>query len=252
MSADKLPQQQSCAHNEVQQSCAPIVHMETNAEKFINRHAMAPQWSFRLLICGQTGCGKTNLLLNLLLNYLYYNKLYVYAKDLSESSYIYLQEFFDDVHRKVEEDYNCIESIATFSSNKADIVDVDDLDKEYQNLIVFDDFVTEKDQDSIIELFTRGRKKNVSVIYLTQSYYSTPKDIRLQCNYFMFFNIGSKREIIEIEKDHTIGLTKEEFLHLFKLATEDPYSFMTIDLKTKEKRNKFRKNLDYRIGIVYE
>jgi type IV secretory pathway VirB4 component len=223
--------------------------METNAEKFINRHVMAPQWPFRLLICGQTGCGKTNLLLNLLLDYLYYNKLYVYAKDLSESSYIFLQEFFDDLHRKLE-DYKITEHIATFSSNKSDIIDVDHLDKEYQNLIVFDDFVTEKDQDSIIELFTRGRKKNTSVIYLTQSYYSTPKDIRLQCNYFMFFNIGSKREVIEIEKDHAIGLTKEEFLELFKLATEDPYSFMMIDLKTKDKRKTFRKNLDICVQFV--
>jgi energy-coupling factor transporter ATP-binding protein EcfA2 len=235
-----------------QQICAPIIHIETDTQEFINRHVLAPQWPFRLLICGQTGCGKTNLLLNLLLNYLYYNKLYVYAKDLSESSYMYLQEFFDDLHKKIEEDYNMTESIATFSSNKADIVDVDDLDKEYQNLIIFDDFVTEKDQDSIIELFTRGRKKNASVIYLTQSYYSTPKDIRLQCNYFMFFNIGSKREVIEIEKNHAIGLTKEEFLRLFDFSTEDPYSFMMIDLKTKEKRNKFRKNLDYSIDIAYE
>jgi hypothetical protein len=176
----------------------------------------------------------------------------VYAKDLSESSYMFLQEFFDDVHRKLDEDYEMTEQIATFSSNKTDIVDVDNLDKEYQNLIVFDDFVTEKDQDSIIELFTRGRKKNASVIYLTQSYYSTPKDIRLQCNYFMFFNIGSKREVIEIEKDHAIGVTKEEFLEMFKSATEDPYSFMMIDLKTNEKRNKFRKNLDMRMGITYE
>jgi len=243
MSADELPQQQSCA---------PIFYIKTDKQEFINRHVLAPQWPFRLLICGQTGCGKTNLLLNLLLNYLYYNRLYVYAKDLSESSYMFLQEFFYDVHRKLDEDYNITESIATFSSNKAAIVDVDDLDKEYQNLIVFDDFVTEKDQDSIIELFTRGRKKNTSVIYLTQSYYSTPKDIRLQCNYFMFFNIGSKREVIEIEKDHAIGVTKEEFLEMFKSATEDPYSFMMIDLKTKEKRNKFRKNLDMRMGIRYE
>jgi len=235
-----------------QQSCAPIIHIETDKQEFINRHVLAPQWPFRLLICGQTGCGKTNLLLNLLLNYLYYNKLYVYTKDLSESSYMFLQEFFDDVHRKVKEDYNMTESIAKFFSSKSDIADVDDLDKEYQNLIIFDDFVTERDQDSIIELFTRGRKKNASVIYLTQSYYSTPKDIRLQCNYFMFFNIGSKREVIEIEKDHAIGVTKEEFLEMFKSATEDPYSFMMIDLKTKEKRNKFRKNLDMRMGIVYD
>jgi len=133
-------------HKEVvkQQSCAPIFHIKTDTQEFINRHVLVPQWPFRLLICGQTGCGKTNLLLNLLFNYLYYNRLYVYAKDLSESSYMFLQEFFDDVHRKLEEDYEITEQIVTFSSNKADIVDVDNLDKEYQNLIVFDDFVTEK------------------------------------------------------------------------------------------------------------
>jgi len=68
----------------------------------------------------------------------------------------------------------------------------------------------------------------------------------------LFFNIGSKREVIEIEKDHSIGLIKDEFLRLFDFATEDPYSFMMIDLKTKEKRNKFRKNLDMRMGIVYD
>jgi hypothetical protein len=73
--------------------------------------------------------------------------------------------------------------IAHFSSNKSDIVQVDNLDKEYQNLIIFDGFVTEKDEDLIIDLFIRGRKKNASVIYLTQSYFSTPKDIRLECSY---------------------------------------------------------------------
>src|SRR6266568_4911042 len=130
------------AVDEPPQDRAPIVHMETNAEKFINRHVLAPQWPFRLLICGQTGCGKTNLLLNLLLDYLYYNKLYVYAKDLSESSYMFLQEFFDEIHKKMEEKYEIREPIATFFSNKSDIIDVDDLDKENQNLFVFDDFVT--------------------------------------------------------------------------------------------------------------
>jgi hypothetical protein len=67
----------------------------------------------------------------------------------------------------------------TFSSSKDDIVNVDDLDKEYQNLIMFDDFVTEADQHLIIDLFIRSRKKNCSLIYLTQSYFSTPKDIQL-------------------------------------------------------------------------
>jgi len=76
------------------------------------------------------------------------------------------------------------------------------LDKEYQNLIIFDDFVTEKDQNLIIDLFIRRRKKNKWVIYFTQSYFSTLKDIRLEWNYFVFFNISNHREVLEIQTDH--------------------------------------------------
>ncbi len=83
----------------------------------------------------------------------------------------------------IYEDYE----IATFISSKNDIVNVDELDKEYQHLIIFDDFVTETDQHLIIDLFIRGRKKNCSLIYFTQSYFSNLKDIRLEYNYFAFF-----------------------------------------------------------------
>jgi hypothetical protein len=62
------------------------------------------------------------------------------------------------------------------------------------------DFVNEKYQDLIIDLFIRWRKKNASIIYLTLNYFSTPKDIRLQCNYLVFFNILNHRKVLEIQR----------------------------------------------------
>jgi predicted ATPase len=162
---------------------APKFNFDVDEDEYLNKHALAPQLPFRLLIYGQTGSGKTNFLLNLIYHYLHYNKVYMYAKHLSEKKYESLQEFFDKVHEKLEKKYKEPIEIGHFSSNKSDIVQVDDLDKEYQNLIIYDDFVTEKDEDLIIDFFIKGRKKNVSVIYLIQSYFSTPKDIRLQCGY---------------------------------------------------------------------
>ncbi len=138
---------------------------------------------------------------------MYYNKIDIYAKDLTEKKYELLQSLFD-VHIKLEEKYNEPIEIAYFSSDKNDIIKVYELDKEYQNLIIFDDFVTEKDQDLIIDLFIRGRKKNTSFIYLTQSYFSTPKDIRLQCNYFVFFNVSNYREVLEIQRDYCSGIDR--------------------------------------------
>jgi hypothetical protein len=120
------------------------------------------------------------------------------------------------------------------------------LDKEYQNLIIFDDFVTESDQHLIIDLFIRSRKKNCSLIYLTQSYFSTPKDIRLQCNYFILYNISNEREFSEIQRDHCLDVDKETFKKYFIKATSEPYSFFLIDKKSKELR--FRKNFDHIIN----
>ena len=140
--------------------------------------------------------------------------------------------------------------VATFSSSKDDIVNVDDLDKDYQNLVIFDDFVTEADQHLIEDLFIRGRKKNCSLIYLTQSYFSTPKDIRLQCNYFVFYSISNERELSDIQRDHCLDIDKKTFKAYFKEATSEPYNFFLIDKKTKELR--YRKNLDTIINNINE
>jgi len=221
---------------------APIINYDNDKEDFLNKHILAPLWPFRLLICGSSGCGKTNLLMNLIYNYLYYNKIYIYAKDLTESKYQMLQDFFEEVNETMNDKTGEDFQVATFSSSKDDIVNVDDLDKEYQNLIIFDDFVTEADQHLIIDLFIRSRKKNCSVIYLTQSYFSTPKDIRLQCNYFIFYNISKERELLNIQKDHCLDVDKYTFKEYFIKATLEPYNFFLIDKKSKELR--FRKNFD--------
>jgi Flp pilus assembly CpaF family ATPase len=54
------------------------------------------------LICGGTGSGKTNLLMNLIFNYLYYNKIYIYAKDMTEVSYLNLQDFFEKDNKTIK------------------------------------------------------------------------------------------------------------------------------------------------------
>ena len=221
---------------------APIINYDYDKEEFLNKHILAPLWPFRLLICGASGCGKTNLLMNLIYNYLYYNKIYIYAKDLTESKYQMLQDFFEEVNETMKDKTGEDFQVATFSSSKDDIVNVDDIDKEYQNLIIFDDFVTEADQHLIIDLFIRSRKKNCSLIYLTQSYFSTPKDIRLQCNYFVFYNISNERELSEIQRDHCLDIDKETFKEYFNKATTEQYNFFLIDKKSKELR--FRKNFD--------
>jgi hypothetical protein len=97
---------------------APIINYDNDKEEFLNKHVLAPLWPFRLLICGSSGCGKNNLLMNLIYNYLYYNKIYIYAKDLTESKYQMLQDFFDEVNETMKDETGEDFQVAIFSSRK--------------------------------------------------------------------------------------------------------------------------------------
>ena len=68
-----------------------------------------------------------------------------------------------------------------------EIISLDQLNNDNQKIVIFDDFVCEKNQKPRVDYFIGGRHKNCSVIYLSQSYYLTPKDIRLNCSHFIFF-----------------------------------------------------------------
>ncbi len=72
------------------------------------------------------------------------------------------------------------------------------------------------------------------------------KDIRLQCNYFIFYNISNERELTEIQRDHCLDIDKKTFKQYFNKTTSELYSFFLIDKKSREPR--FRKNLNYIIN----
>ena len=74
-----------------------------------------------------------------------------------------------------------------------------------QNVVIFDDYVCEKIQNDIINYFIQGRHKNCGVIYLSQSYYKTPKDIRINCSSYIIFESSTKRENEAICNEHRIN-----------------------------------------------
>jgi hypothetical protein len=84
---------------------------------------------------------------------------------------------------------------------------------------------------------------------MTQRYFSTPQDIRLQCNYFVFFNISNHRKVLEIQKDHCSGIDKDTFLSYFYEATKEPLNFFMIDKKTTKKSLAYKKNLDKTLAV---
>jgi len=135
--------------------------------------------TFRMLMCGPIGCGKTNTLMHMLDNLLYYDKIYLYSKNLEQPIYQGLPQTFAPISRDCG--YDVVEA------SNDEILLLEELDNESQKVVVFDDFVCEKNQKPLIEYLIHGRRKNCGVIYLSQSYYLTPKDIRLNCSHFCIF-----------------------------------------------------------------
>ena len=93
--------------------------------------------------------------------------------------------------------------------------------KKRKVLIVFDDMIADminnKKLDSIVtELFIRGRKLNISIVFITQSYFKVPKDVRLNSTHFFIMKITSKRELQQIALNHSSDIDFKDFMKIYK------------------------------------
>ena len=70
---------------------------------------------------------------------------------------------------------------------------------------------------------------NVSLAFLTQSYFKTPKDIRLNCTHYYLMKIGNKAELRAIADRHSTDVPYKDFIKIYNRCTSQPYSFMTVD-----------------------
>ena len=122
--------------------------------------------------------------------------------------------------------------IMTVSNDK--IIPINDLDYEdNQKIIIFDDYVCEKNQRQIFDYFIQGRHKNCSVIYLSQSFYKTPRDKRLNCSHYCIYEFPSSRERNMISSE--LGVEAEKF----KKATKEQYDFLYVDKPRKKVKRNF-------------
>ena len=205
----------------------PNYDVDKKNKKFKQLYSFMPNDTFRMLICGNSGSGKTNLLYHMLIEpLLYCDKIYLYAKNLEQEKY---QNLMKEMNEASEEaGYNVMEV-----SNDT-IIPINHLPYENnQKIIIFDDYVCEKNQREIVDYFIQGRHKNCSVIYLSQSFYKTPRDLRLNCSHYCIYEFPSSRDRNMISSE--LGVDKEQF----KKATKKPFSFLYVDKPRKRVKRNF-------------
>ena len=92
------------------------------------------------------------------------------------------------------------------------------------------DMLSNKNLKPIVtELFIRGRKLNISLVFITQSYFAVSKNIRLNSMHHFIMKIPNQRELEQIAFDYSSDIDFRDFINLYKIRTAKPYSFLVID-----------------------
>ena len=116
-------------------------------------------------------------------------------------------------------------------------------------LIVFDDIIADimtnkRFQTIIKELLIRCRKLNISLVFIKQSYFSVPKEVRLNSTHYLIMKIHNKRELQNIAINHSADIDYKDFLKIYRNFTKEPYSFLAINTTLPANDlMRFRKNV---------
>ena len=148
------------------------------------------------------------------------HKIYLYAKDPYEVKYQYLIKKKESVGIN---HFNDPKAFTEYSNDMRDVyknINYYNPDKENKILIVFDDMIADmihnKKLDSIVtELFVRGRKLNISLGFITQSYFKVPKDVRLNTNHFFISKILNKTELQQIAINYSSDINTKDFTYIY-------------------------------------
>jgi len=193
---------------------------------------------FRSLVVAPSGSGKSNFITNSISLFCKgkgtFDSIFIFCKSRDEPLY----QFLGDKSKGLIEVHEDLEKLPALN----------ELKPSEQTLIIFDDFITDiKKHSTIQEFFIRGRKQGCSLMFLSQSYYNTPKIIRQNINYLVVLKLGGTRDVNSILRECSIGLTKEQLLSMYKEATREKFDVFIINLD-KNTNERYRHNfLNYYI-----
>lgn len=180
---------------------------------------------FRALICCASGGGKSNLLMNILYEmHNTFHKLIIITK-APEPLYDNLQEKLKNIEIYYED-----QQYPPFQK----------MEKGQNGLVIYDDQVLTKD-NKIGEMFIRGRKLGYSSIYISQSYFGTPKIIRQNINYVWLGKGMSKRDLRLILSEYAMGISIEKLEEIYNDLTRAKMNFMMIDINDRNIRHNIKK-----------
>lgn len=208
------------------QKIPKIFLTEAENPNFHLHHLKIP---FRMCVVAPSGSGKTNFLINLL--HLFsqgngtFSSINIITRNKDEPLYKWITTISDQI--LIKEGLHHTPKL-------------DDFDKDRNHLLVWDDLVLSKDLSMVENYYIRARKLNVSVIFISQSFFRIPKMIRNNCNYMIILKLSGNREVNVILSEFGLGVDKIQLLKIYEYATAEKFSPLIIDMD-EDKSLRFRK-----------
>ena len=192
-----------------------------------------PDDPYKIIKTGGPGLRKTDALLKIINSQLHIGKIYLFEKDPYEAKYQYLFNKREKVGLK---HYDNFKAFIEYSNDMKDVyknIEERNQGKKRKVLIVFDEMIAvmvsnKKVNPTVTELFTRGRKLNISVVFITQSYVKVPKAVRLKTTH-VIMKIPNKRELHQIAINHSSDIDFKNFMKIYKKCTAGKHSFSVND-----------------------
>jgi len=195
-----------------------------------NYHLHRFKLPFRACVVAPSGSGKTSWLLNFIHLCCQgqtgtFADITIITRNADEPLYNYLKTKSDAIQIK---------------EGLSNLPQLDKYDKKENHLVCFDDLVLSKDLSAVENYYIRARKLNVSVIFISQSYFKIPKIIRSNCSYMILLKLSGDRELNLILSESGLGLDKDQMLKLYRFATDEKLSPLIIDMEA-DINEKYRK-----------
>ena len=237
--------------------------------------------NLRALICGKSSCGKTVLVLHLLLepNVLDYDSLILCGNSLHQDQYCVLQSGLEKKlsknqiraifeHQEQVEECGGVDRllsqykgeckgkniISQFYTNIDDLPDPKTLDVNRKHLLVLDDCMLSR-QNKAEAYYTRGRHNRCQAIYITQNYFKLPRSSVRECASFIIFFRQDYKNLSHIFSDHCTEdeVTFQQFSKFcHDVWKENDHNFVTSDNTRPVNCGRFRKNLNHYWSPLYE
>ena len=201
---------------------------EADNPNFALHHLKLP---FRMCIVAPSGSGKTNFLCNLI-------GLFSRGRGTFQTITIITRNKDEPLYKWITSKSDQIVIKEGLTNTPA----LDKYDKDFNHLLVWDDLVLSKDLSMVENYYIRARKLNVSVIFISQSFFRIPKIIRNNCSYMVLLKLSVQREVNVILSEFGLGVSKEQLIEIYKYATSEKFSPLLIDMEA-DSGQRFRRGL---------